>query len=222
VAGELMYAIKARPLTSPSGKPSVELEVLRGSLHGTGPKWCPNPRAHKAGAPVTFSSPQSIFVHAKLLMVDDIFCAIGSANWNRRGFYHDGEVDVFAIPDRLKGSRDNPAFQLRTQLWAEQLGLIPLMGSSLLADPVEAFDLFYRTRYQGNRFSEHREFLAPRGDLTALNDLKLFQIIPDSVKVTLIATANAFLATQTRNIFNTLSDPTTGIDPNPQEGPELP
>jgi hypothetical protein len=217
-----MYATKARSLSSPTGKPSVELEVLRGSLHGTGPAWCPNPRVHKAGAPVTFGPPRAIFVHSKLLMVDDIFCAIGSCNWNRRGFYHDGEVDVFAIPDRLKASRDNPAFLLRTQLWAEQLGLSPLMGSSLLADPVEAFELFFRTRYQGNRFSQHREFLAPRGDLESLNDLPIFQLIPDPVKVTLLATANAFVATETSNLWNTLSDPTTGVEAHSEEGPGLP
>ena len=222
VAGELMYATKARSLTSPGGHPSVELEVLRGSLHGTGPAWCEHPRTHKAGAPITFSAPRDIFVHAKLLMVDDVFVAIGSSNWNRRGFYHDGEIDVFAIPDRLKAARNNPALVLRSQLWAEHLGLIPLMGRSLLADPVEAFELFGRTRCQGNRFSEHREFAAPRGDLSALNDVPLFQIIPDSVKTTLIATANSVLATEVHSLWNTLFDPTTGIDPNPQEGPELP
>jgi phosphatidylserine/phosphatidylglycerophosphate/cardiolipin synthase-like enzyme len=221
VAGELMYATKARPLTSPAGRPSVELEVLRGSLHGTGPAWCEHPRSHFAGAPVTFSAPRDIFVHAKLLVVDDIFAAIGSANFNRRGFYHDGEVDVFAVPERLKASRDNPALNLRTQLWAEHLGLVPFMGRSLLADPIEAFELFRRTRCQGNRFSEHREFTAPRGDLSALNDFALFQIIPDSVRVTLIATANSFLATEVHPLWNTLFDPTTGADPNPQEGPEL-
>ena len=131
-------------------------------------------------------------------------------------------MDVFAIPDRLKASRDNPAFLLRTQLWAEQLGLSPLMGSSLLADPVEAFELFFRTRYQGNRFSQHREFLAPRGDLESLNDLPIFQLIPDPVKVTLLATANAFVATETSNLWNTLSDPTTGVEAHSEEGPGLP
>jgi phosphatidylserine/phosphatidylglycerophosphate/cardiolipin synthase-like enzyme len=222
VAGELMYATKARPVTSPGGQPSMELEVLRGSFQGTQPPWCPHPRTHKKGAPVTFSAPRDIFVHAKLLMVDDMFVAIGSSNWNRRGFYHDGEADAFAIPDRLKAARDNPAFLLRTALWAEHLGLTPFMGRSLLADPVEAFELFKRTLYQGNRFCHYREFLAPRGDLSALNDFEIFQLIPDSIKVTLIATANAFLLTEIKNLWNTLTDATTGVDPNPTEGPELP
>jgi hypothetical protein len=66
VAGELMYATKARRVNSPSGKPSVELEVLRGSFHGTQDPFCPTPRTHKAGEPVTFAPPRDIFVHAKL------------------------------------------------------------------------------------------------------------------------------------------------------------
>jgi phosphatidylserine/phosphatidylglycerophosphate/cardiolipin synthase-like enzyme len=222
VAGELMYATKITTVTSPGGSPAAQIDVLRGSFNGTQPAWCPHPRVHKKGAPVTFSAPQDIFVHAKLLMVDDIFVAIGSSNWNRRGFYQDGELDAFAIPDRLKASRENPAFLLRTALWAEQLGLTPFMGQSLLADPVEAFELFRRSRYQGNRFCEHREFLAPRGDLSALNDVSAFKLLPDSVKTTLIVTANAILATEVHNIWNTLFDPTTSIDPNPTVGPELP
>jgi hypothetical protein len=222
VDGELMYATKARKVNSPSGQPSVELDVLRGSFHGTQDPFCPTPRTHKIGAPVTFAPPKDIFVHAKLLMVDDIFVAIGSCNWNRRGFFHDGEADVFAIPDRLKAGHDNPALKLRTALWAEHLGLTPEMGHSLLADPVEAFELFHRSRYQGNRFSQYREYLGPRGDLEALNDFEIFQLIPESLKLTLIAAANSFVLTQINNIYNTLSDPTTAADPNPTEGPELP
>jgi phosphatidylserine/phosphatidylglycerophosphate/cardiolipin synthase-like enzyme len=222
VAGELMYATKAKKVTSPGGHPSVELEVLRGSFQGTQTPWCPHPRPHKEGAPVTFAAPKDIFVHSKLLMVDDLFVAIGSANWNRRGFYHDGEANVFAIPDRLRASRENPALQLRTALWAEHLGLTPFMGRSLLADPVEAFELFLRSRYQGNRYIDYREFVAPRGDLSALNGLEIFQLIPDSVKVTLIAAVNAFVLTKMRPAWNTLFDPTTAVDPNPAEGPELP
>jgi phosphatidylserine/phosphatidylglycerophosphate/cardiolipin synthase-like enzyme len=221
VAGELMYATKASERTSPGGKPAMEIEVLRGGASGTGPQWCPHPRIHAEGTPVTFSAPRDIFVHAKLLMVDDMFVGIGSCNWNRRGFYHDGEADVFAIPDRLKAAQDNPAFLLRTALWAEHLGLTPFMGRSLLADPVEAFELFRRTFYEGNRHINYRLFLAPRGDLQALNDAELMQLLPDAVRVTLIASANSFVATEIHNIWNTLFDPTTRIDPNPTEGPEL-
>jgi phosphatidylserine/phosphatidylglycerophosphate/cardiolipin synthase-like enzyme len=222
VAGELMYATDAKPVTSPGGHPAVELDVLRGSHQGTQTPWCPHPRPHKAGAPVTFSAPRGIFVHAKLLMVDDLFVAIGSANWNRRGFFHDGEVDAFAIPDRLRASRENPALLLRTALWAEHLGLTPFMGRSVLADPIEAFELFRRSRYQGNRYTDYREFTAPRGDLAALNTAAIFELIPEPVKITVIATANAFVLSRMRDAWNTIFDPTTSVELNPTEGPELP
>lgn len=222
VGGELMFAVGTKNASSPGGHPAKAIDVLRGSLSGTSPAWCPHPRPHKRGTPVTFAPPKDIFVHAKLLMVDDVFVAVGSCNWNRRGFYHDGEIDAFAVPERLKAAADNPARTLRTELWAEHLGLPPLMGRSLLADPIAAFELFRRSRYEGNRFAQHREFLAPRGDLDALDDFELFAVLPESVRVTLIATMNAITATQIRNIWNTLVDPTTGLDPNPTEGPELP
>jgi hypothetical protein len=206
VAGELMYATKAEAKTSPGGKPSVELEVLRSSFQPTQePKWCPHPRPHKEGAPVTFSAPRDIFVHAKLLIVDDMFVSVGSSNWNRRGFFHDGEANVFAVPDRLRASRDNP-----------------FMGRSLLADPVEGFELFRRTRYQGNRLCPIREFLAPRGDLQALNNNEIFALLPDSVRTTLMGVANSFALTQIPNLWNTLTDATTELDPNPTPGPVLP
>jgi hypothetical protein len=96
------------------------------------------------------------------------------------------------------------------------------MRRTLLADPIEAFELFRRSRYEGNRFSEHREFIAPRGDLDALKNFKLLEILPDSVKTTLLATMAAVTATQFKNLWNTIVDPTSELDPNPTPGPELP
>jgi len=92
-----------------------------------------------------------IFVHAKMTLVDDVFVTIGSANLNRRGFFHDGEINAFAIPQALRAAADNPARRLRTLLWAEHLGLPPEMGPALLGDPIAAFDLFRRTRSAGQR-----------------------------------------------------------------------
>ena len=88
------------------------------------------------------SQPTGIFVHAKIMMVDDVFCSIGSTNINRRGFYRDGEISAFSVPQDLRTAADNPARDLRTRLWAEQLGLSPNMGASLLADPMAGFEFF--------------------------------------------------------------------------------
>jgi hypothetical protein len=66
------------------------------------------------------------------MIVDDVFLSIGSANMNRRGHFHDGEINAMALPPHMKRDPDNPARGLRCQLWGEQyLGLTPEMGASL-------------------------------------------------------------------------------------------
>lgn len=64
-----------------------------------------------------FGSPQ-IYVHSKIMIVDDVFATIGSANANGRGFFVDSEVNIaWASPSAVR------AFRL--QLWAELLGRPP-------------------------------------------------------------------------------------------------
>ena len=120
VEGELMLA-RTADNSEIDGVKAKRISVIReraGSLElGT------RARGHEAGAAVTFARPRHIYVHAKVMMVDDMFVSIGSANTNRRGFFHDGELNVFAIPEALRAAPENPARALRTQLWAEQLGL---------------------------------------------------------------------------------------------------
>ena len=41
-------------------------------------------------------------MHAKVMIVDDTFLFAGSSNINRRGLYHDGEMDSFTIPQHLR------------------------------------------------------------------------------------------------------------------------
>jgi phosphatidylserine/phosphatidylglycerophosphate/cardiolipin synthase-like enzyme len=219
IGGELMYATGSTLVTGPDGTPAKQLDVLRGGF-GTSQRWCPDQRPHQQGEPATFSQPTGIFVHAKIMMIDDLFVSIGSTNVNRRGFFHDGEITAFAIPQDLRGAADNPARDLRTRLWAEQLGLAPDMGAALLADPIAGFELFRRSRYQGNRFVPLTELALPTptlGDLPALADA-----LPDWAKQFLQFGVQIALEAESDNIFNTLSDPTTLIDPNPTPGPGLP
>jgi phosphatidylserine/phosphatidylglycerophosphate/cardiolipin synthase-like enzyme len=219
IGGELMYATGSTPVTGPDGKPAKQLDVLRGGF-GTSQRWCPDPRPHQKGEPATFSQPTGIFVHSKIMMIDDLFVSIGSTNINRRGFFHDGEITTFVIPQDLRGAADNPARDLRTRLWAEQLGLAPDMGAPLLADPIAGFELFRRSRYQGNRFVPLTELALPTptlGDLPTLTDA-----LPDWAKQFLQFGVQITLEAESDNIFNTLSDPTTLIDPHPTPGPGLP
>jgi hypothetical protein len=219
IGGELMFATGSTLTTGPDGKPAKQLDVIRGGL-GTLQRWCPDPRAHKAGEPATFSQPTAIFVHSKIMMVDDLFVSIGSTNINRRGFFHDGEVNAFTIPQDLRGAADNPARDLRTRLWAEQLGLAPDMGAALLSDPIAGFEFFRRSNYQGNRFTPLTELALPT---QTLNDMPgLMDILPTWVKQALQLGVQTTLEGFSKDIFNTLSDPTTTLDPAPTPGPDLP
>ena len=168
-------------------------------------------RSHKAGAAATVSQIKGIYVHSKVMIVDDVFASIGSANLNRRGLYHDGEINVFVIPQQLKAASDNPPRALRTALWAEHLGLPPSFGPALLADPIAGFELFRRAAGVGGRFAPLVEFPAqqsiaypPSGSI-----LSMLYKIPVA----------AWQTTQERSLWDCVIDPTGGTDPDPTSGP---
>jgi phosphatidylserine/phosphatidylglycerophosphate/cardiolipin synthase-like enzyme len=67
-----------------------------------------------------------IYVHAKLLIVDDEVLRIGSANFNNRSLGLDSECDVFIDCARPTNSHCSPAIrELRHRLLAEHCDLLP-------------------------------------------------------------------------------------------------
>jgi phosphatidylserine/phosphatidylglycerophosphate/cardiolipin synthase-like enzyme len=60
---------------------------------------------------------RSIYVHAKVAIVDDLWSTVGSANLNNRGMRDDAEMNVATLDAAL-------ARGLRLLLWAEHLGLL--------------------------------------------------------------------------------------------------
>ncbi|MHB1419540.1 MAG: phospholipase D-like domain-containing protein [Bacillota bacterium] len=55
-----------------------------------------------------------VYIHAKIMIVDDLWCTIGSCNVNDRGFLYEGEINVAAL--------DQPsAKELRIKLWTEHM-----------------------------------------------------------------------------------------------------
>jgi len=211
VEGEQMLAVERRDDVVVDGMPARNYLVRRSG--GAEPLWGARPRAHAKGAPVTLAQVTGIYVHTKAIMVDDVFVGIGSCNTNRRGFFHDGEIQAFAVPEQLKASRENPALNLRTALWAEHLGIPPAMGRALLADPFAAFELFRRPTLNGNRLSSFGA-LGIKPELGFPGEsatwVKLFALLGLTIAEDLVP-----------YVWNVFADPTTTTDPDPAVGPEL-
>jgi hypothetical protein len=211
VDGELMLSKgPASATTNADGQQAMRVEVLRGQA-GNNRLLNASTRRHFVGAPVTLSRLHGIFVHAKIVVIDDVFVSIGSANMNRRSFFYDGEINVFAVPEQLKGAKDNPARALRTALWAEQLNLPPAMGPSLLGDPMAAFELFRRSHFAGNRFM-NLQYIDLSPDLA-------FMTSPTMAIQLLTAAGITWANSLIDVIWNSASDPTSFIDPDPTPGP---
>jgi phosphatidylserine/phosphatidylglycerophosphate/cardiolipin synthase-like enzyme len=147
VGGELMLFYSEDGAPTGSGETSAQkFNLARGSAYG----WGANRVGNAAGTPVIAVLVPGIYVHAKLMIVDDVFLFAGSSNLNRRGFYHDGEMDAFTIPQHLLGDTRNPARVLRSRLMAEHAGLTPEMGLSLFADPLGVIPYFARPWQTGS------------------------------------------------------------------------
>ncbi len=212
VEGERMLAVDKIADVDVDGVPSRTYLVRRSS--SSEPLWGARPRAHAVDAPVTLARTTGITLHTKAIIVDDVFVVIGSSNVNRRGFFHDGEIAAFTVPERLKADRENPALNLRTVLWAEHLGLPPAMGRSLLADPIAAFELFRRTDIAGNR-------LSPFDALGVTPELGFPSEAVGWIKQLAVFGLTVAEADVLPYVWNVFADPTTDTDPNPTPGPGL-
>jgi phosphatidylserine/phosphatidylglycerophosphate/cardiolipin synthase-like enzyme len=100
-----------------------------------------------------------IYVHAKAVVIDDVWAMVGSANLNRRSWTHDSEV-ACAVLDQRRDPRQptDPgglgdgarvfARQLRLRLWREHLGLGNDADDTRLLDPVAGFEALAGDRGQ--------------------------------------------------------------------------
>ncbi len=107
------------------------------------------------GDRVAFYSPQNhagtpVYVHAKVCVVDDVWCSVGSDNVNLRSWTHDSEVACAVVPDDAvhesgdpPGRQDGPTFarDLRLRLAREHLDRAEGNDDDLI-DPTTAFDAF--------------------------------------------------------------------------------
>lgn len=103
-----------------------------------------------------------IYVHAKVLIVDDILAVIGSPNIGLRSMTYDAEIATVVIDAKVENGACVFARDLRRQLWGEHLGLATAHPD--LADPIKAADLWRTQARAGDRrVREHTdEFQSPR------------------------------------------------------------
>ncbi|MBK7072363.1 MAG: hypothetical protein IPH44_08655 [Myxococcales bacterium] len=85
-----------------------------------------------------------VYVHAKTVLVDDLWASIGSANMSRRSATLDSEITAATIDTRLHSGRHRFAHELRVRLMAEHLRVLP-EERGLLEDPSDAFRLLKAT-----------------------------------------------------------------------------
>ena len=93
-----------------------------------------------------------VYVHAKISVIDDVWAAVGSDNFNRRSWSHDSEI-ACAVVDAARDQREpvEPAGlgdgartfarDLRLQLWREHLGRA-IGDDHDLVDPADAVRTF--------------------------------------------------------------------------------
>jgi phosphatidylserine/phosphatidylglycerophosphate/cardiolipin synthase-like enzyme len=211
VDGELIFVYDEWNGINPEPSTTRIFRITRGAgtrieSGGATPKGTTE-RSHKKDAAVTLVELSEIYVHSKLMIVDDVFVSIGSANLNRRGFYSDGETNVFYLPEQLKAAPRNPVRRLRTRLWAEMLDIPHAIAEPLLDDPLAAGELFNRSYFLGNRF---------RDADTHLRDLMFMSFTGGDTLGTVLLQGLGFgiLAPQHQDFFDSVVDPSSGLDPH--------
>jgi phosphatidylserine/phosphatidylglycerophosphate/cardiolipin synthase-like enzyme len=216
VEGELMWIYDEASVVVHGEPPEGTRRYLadrgqRTRIFGLGTR--AKPRKHTAGAAATVVDLHGIFVHAKLILVDDVFAGIGSANVNRRGFYSDGEGHLFWVPERLKAKPPdgnprtyNPIARLRHELWAELLNLPYPMAAPLLDDPVAAAALFDRLPIHGNRFT-------PKDAIPLNLSFGAFNGGDSIIATVLQALFSTIVNLDHQAIFDGVVDPTTPLEP---------
>jgi phosphatidylserine/phosphatidylglycerophosphate/cardiolipin synthase-like enzyme len=127
-----------------------QYEVMRACAAAGGDRFAVYDLENHAGTPV--------YVHAKAVVVDDVWAMVGSDNLNRRSWSHDSELSI-AVLDSERDTREprDPAGlgdgartfarDLRLRLWREHLDRHPDDVADLL-HPQEAFTAFRRQAEQ--------------------------------------------------------------------------
>jgi phosphatidylserine/phosphatidylglycerophosphate/cardiolipin synthase-like enzyme len=83
---------------------------------------------------------QSTYVHAKTMVVDDIWASIGSSNTGYRSLTYDSELNCDVVDGQIVRGARRYARNLRVELWREHLRL-GSGGGPLVVDPRRGFQM---------------------------------------------------------------------------------
>lgn len=92
-----------------------------------------------------------IYIHAKLLIVDDLILRVGSANMNNRSLGLDSECDLVLKADAPGDLVSQAIFKLRASLMAEHCGLNPALVEARLARGMAMAEMASETGADGPR-----------------------------------------------------------------------
>lgn len=85
-------------------------------------------------------STEQVYVHAKLMIIDDVWVEIGSMNCNRRSMTYDTEACVAVVDSEIEDGVCKFARKFRLELWAEHLG--EAFSDPALVDPISGFNMW--------------------------------------------------------------------------------
>ncbi|MFQ5808924.1 MAG: phospholipase D family protein [Armatimonadota bacterium] len=107
-----------------------------------------------------------IYVHAKLMIVDDIYALIGSPNINRRSMTYDTEIAVAVVDADVVDGACRFARDLRLNLWGEHLALATT--DARIADPIAGVDEWEKQAAAGTHRVRRHTVARPRRELSCL------------------------------------------------------
>jgi phosphatidylserine/phosphatidylglycerophosphate/cardiolipin synthase-like enzyme len=99
------------------------------------------------------SSGQFTYVHAKNMIVDDLWASIGSSNLGYRSLTYDTEINCDVVDGQIVGGVRRYARNFRVELWRGHLHL-GQGGGPLLVDPRRGFEML-RSASEGNLARPH-------------------------------------------------------------------
>lgn len=123
-------------------------------------------------------------MHAKHMIVDDLWMMISSANFSRRGMTYETEIGVTVSDAEIEGGVRKSVRDQRIRLWAEHLKLERTQWHRLL-DPIEGAELLRQSVENPNLpfmpfefINEHIEYRYDPENHSAQHEL-VYQILGD-------------------------------------------